>query len=316
MDRGTGNAAEWDAVNRAIPQASGRTHQNGASTKKPRGLSCKTQELREAILEAFAETDKPVTVRQMFYMMTVRGVVPKTEAQGYRPVQRQLVEMRRDGSIPYDWIADNTRWMRKPKTYDSLGDFLDLAARQYRQSVWAQSGQYGEIWCEKDALAGVIFPITSQYDVPLMVARGYSSESFVYGAACHMRNLKRPAFVCYLGDFDPSGWDMSEGLKDKLHDLGARMTFERLAVNPAQIEAWNLPERPSKTTDTRCKRFFQQFGDGCPSVELDAVPPDMLRTLVRDAIEKHLPAGLLEAVELEEQAARESLAAIAQDWKL
>jgi hypothetical protein len=34
---------------------------------------------------------------------------------------------------------------------------------------------YCEIWLEKDALAGVVYPITAKYDVPLMVARGYAS---------------------------------------------------------------------------------------------------------------------------------------------
>ena len=36
---------------------------------------------------------------------------------GCGKVQRMLVEMRRDGDLPYDWIADNTRWMRKPRTF-------------------------------------------------------------------------------------------------------------------------------------------------------------------------------------------------------
>jgi hypothetical protein len=35
---------------------------------------------------------------------------------------------------------------------------------------------YIEIWCEKDALAGVILPVSREYDVPLMVARGFSSD--------------------------------------------------------------------------------------------------------------------------------------------
>ena len=93
------------------------------STKK-RGPSKKTLILREAILDVFNEVDKPVTVRQMFYLLTSCGAVPKTETQGYRPVQRQLVLMRRERLIPYEWIADNTRWMRKPATYEGLGDFF------------------------------------------------------------------------------------------------------------------------------------------------------------------------------------------------
>ena len=34
---------------------------------------------------------------------------------------------------------------------------------------------YVEVWCEKDALAGVLMEETEVYDVPLMVAKGYSS---------------------------------------------------------------------------------------------------------------------------------------------
>jgi len=40
----------------------------GASTKK-RGPSKKTLKLREAILDVFNDVDKPVTVRQMFYLL-------------------------------------------------------------------------------------------------------------------------------------------------------------------------------------------------------------------------------------------------------
>ena len=42
---------------------------------------------------------------------------------------------------------------------------------------------YVEVWCEKDALAGVLLEETEPYDVPLMVAKGYSSISFLHSAA-------------------------------------------------------------------------------------------------------------------------------------
>ena len=85
-------------------------------------------------------------------------------------------------------------------------------------------------------------------------------------------------------------------------------------MNPQQIREWDLPSRPSKPTDTRCKSFFQQFGVRTESVELDAVHPDMLRMLVRDAIEQHLPDGLLESIEREEALAREVLNEISHNW--
>ena len=31
---------------------------------------------------------------------------------------------------------------------------------------------YVEVWLEKDALAGVLLPVTDRYDIPLMVSTG------------------------------------------------------------------------------------------------------------------------------------------------
>jgi hypothetical protein len=49
--------------------------------------------------------------------------------------------------------------------------------------------RYAEIWLEKDALAGGIYHITSKHDVPLMVARGYASLSFLHSAANAINDL-------------------------------------------------------------------------------------------------------------------------------
>jgi hypothetical protein len=80
--------------------------------------------------------------------------------------------------MPFDWIADNTRWMRKPRTFTSPEAAVQHTAEHYRRDLWADTEAYVEIWIEKDALAGVVIEITAEYDVPLMVARGYSSTPF------------------------------------------------------------------------------------------------------------------------------------------
>ena len=54
-------------------------------------------------------------------------------------------------------------------------------------------------------------------------------------------------------------------------------------MTPEQIADWNLPTRPTKTSDSRSKGF------GDISVELDAIEPDVLRGLVEEAISDHLP---------------------------
>src|SRR6266508_1427017 len=129
-------------------------------------------ELRRSRLYRIVEEIQPATVRQVFYQASVHGIVEKTEA-GYTKVQTDLVLMRRAGELPYDWLADNTRWQRKPRSFNDIEEALADTARLYRKSLWADADAYVEIWLEKDTLAGVIYPITALYDTALMVARGY-----------------------------------------------------------------------------------------------------------------------------------------------
>ena len=108
------------------------------------------------------------------------------------------------------------------------------------------------------------------YDVPLMVARGYASLSFLHSAAEYIGDLDVPAYIYHFGDFDPSGVNAGEKIEQTLREMApdAEIHFERIAVTPDQIAQWDLPTRPTKTTDSRSKGF------GDISVELDAIPPD------------------------------------------
>jgi hypothetical protein len=248
---------------------------------------------------------KPMTVRQVFYQATVHGIVEKSEA-GYTKVQTDLVKMRREGELPYHWLADNTRWQRKPNTFGSVEEALEETARLYRKSLWADAEAYVEVWLEKDALSGVIYPVTSKYDVPLMVARGYASLSFLHTAAEYIGGLDVPTYIYHLGDYDPSGVNAGEKIEQTLRELApdAEIHFERLAVDRLQIWAWNLPTRPTKTSDTRSKNF------GDISVELDAIRPDQLRGLVQGAIERHLPPEQFSILKIAEESERQLLASL------
>jgi hypothetical protein len=266
--------------------------------RRRRATKAEIEERRERLFEIVAAM-RPMTVRQVFYQATVRGLVEKAEA-GYTKVQTDLVQMRRAGRLPYDWLADNTRWERKPRSYDTIKAALDETARFYRKALWAEAEAYAEVWLEKDALAGVVLPITAQYDVPLMVARGYASLSFLHTAAEHIGALCVPAYIYHLGDFDPSGVNAGEKIKETLREMApaAEIHFERIAVTPAQIAAWDLPTRPTKASDSRSKGF------GEVSVELDAIEPDRLRALVRNAIEQQLPPAQFAVLKAAEESER------------
>ncbi|MGE3782056.1 MAG: hypothetical protein AB7H71_04860 [Alphaproteobacteria bacterium] len=250
----------------------------------------------------------PMTVRQVFYQTSVRGIVEKSET-GYNKVQNDLVLMRRAGELPYNWLSDSTRWQRKPRSFNGAEDALRETARLYRKALWAEADCYVEVWIEKDALAGVLYPITSMYDVPLMVARGYASLSFLQSAAEYIDEIDVPTYVYHLGDYDPSGVDAGEKIDETLRELApdAEIHFERIAVTPEQIRHWRLPTRPTKTSDTRAKGF------GEISVELDAIEPARLRRPVEVAIESHLPAHQYEVLKAAEESERSLLLDLISD---
>src|SRR5260370_2894092 len=116
---------------------------------------------RAQFLIAYANEHGPVTVRGLYYQAEVAELpgIDKTESS-YGKVQRQVLDLRRKGELSYECIADATRWMRKPKSYDSIEDALNATAQLYRRNLWRDSDTYVEVWCEKDALARVIFPVT------------------------------------------------------------------------------------------------------------------------------------------------------------
>jgi hypothetical protein len=263
-------------------------------------------QLREVMLD-IVERNRPMTVRQVFYALTVTNLIHKTEAEYNSVVVRLLTQMRRDGSLPYEWIADNTRWVRRPRTYRGIGDALERTAQLYRRSLWAEAPVDVEIWCEKDALAGVLMEETHVYDVRLMVSRGFSSDTYLQSAATEIKATGKPTYIYQFGDHDPSGvWiarKIEEGLRR--HAPEAEIHFERVAVRMEQIAAWNLPSRPTKQTDSRAKSFV---GD---SVELDAIPPLKLRELVRSCIERHVDQRAIEVLQIAEESERAFLLSLA-----
>jgi hypothetical protein len=142
--------------------------------------------------------------------------------------------------------------------------------------------------------------------VPLMVARGYSSISFLHSAAMAIKAKRKPAYIYHFGDLDPSGVDAARDIEAKLRRYApdAEIHFERPAVTREQVEEWNLPTRPTKTKDPRAKKFAN-----ATSVEVDAIPADKLRALVRECIERHVDQHQLSILRAAEKSERELLKA-------
>lgn len=292
--------------------------------------------IKAAIYDLLAE-EAPCTVRQCFYRLVSAGVIGKTEGEYKSTVVRLLGDMRRNHEIEFSWIADNTRWMRKPRSFSSLEVMLKHSADAYRRSVWDNQDCYVEVWLEKDALAGVLYEETETWDVPLMVTRGYPSLSFLYTAAEAIASQQKDVYLYYFGDHDPSGVDIPRKVEKDLRQFVAGIQFdemrsemglddfqfddipgfafdgsihfERVAVTPAQIQSMNLPTRPTKRTDSRAKNFIGE------SVEVDAIPPKVLRQIVSDCITQHVDQKAYDSLMYAEAGEREALTAVARQYE-
>jgi hypothetical protein len=265
---------------------------------------------RAEFLIAYSEEHAPVTVRQLYYQAEVQGLpgIDKDDL-GYAKVQQQVLNLRRAGRLDYENIADATRWMRKPRSFDSVEQALADTARLYRKNLWTDADTYVEVWCEKDALAGVILPVTSKYDVPLMVARGFASETFCYEAVAARGDDDRLYHVKYLGDFDRAGIDAARTLMEKLtrfaDEVGIEVVFDPIAVTMGQIERWGLPTRKPKRNSPADRNSPNDY-----CCELDAIPPDTMRDLVESAINEYIDQDQLRVLKVAEDSERELLRAL------
>ena len=282
-----------------------KTAYPACSIKRSRRSAAEIDIIREAILVVL-EAGFPMTLRQLFYKLVSTRVIPKTEAEYDNTVGRLVKEMRLSGQLPWRWITDNTRGQRKVRTSSSLEGALEDTARFYRRDIWDDQPEYVEIWCEKDAISGVLWPVVAEWHVPLMITRGYPSLSFMYETAATISAVNRRVHIAYLGDWDPSGLDIQRNVEERLREFAPEvdLDFRRLAVTPAQVREFGLLTRPTKTTDSRAKGFRGE------SVDVDAIDSNQLRGMVEEFIVGFVDQRRLAQLRIAETSERDILRAM------
>jgi hypothetical protein len=264
------------------------------------GFQQKTLPLAFVVTQA-ALDEQPLTVRRILYRVVSDNWLPSTDTKYYNQIKRVTRILREDGVVPFKWIVDHVRSTEKPSSWANLEDFAKTVQNAYRKDFWAQLPHYVHFFIEKDAAAGVVAPVTWEFDVPLSPIRGYVSLSFAHEIAMDWNAIKKPIFAYYLGDWDASGLDLERSLKDKLTRYCKRkFHWKRLGVNARDFAAFNLIPLKPKKTDSRYQRFVEEHGHKC--AEMDALPATELRKRVRRAIMYHIPRGEWERLQRIEEA--------------
>ncbi len=226
--------------------------------------------------------------------------------------------------MPWDWIADETRSIRAPEAWASADAGLAAFAATYRRDAWLSQPKWIEVWVESDSLAGTLVDVTWELGVRLFSGRGFASLTSLRLAAEQIAHRvaerDQPTAVIYLGDLDPSGWEASasarRGLERHLDDLGVdpgALDFERLAVEPNDVETYHLPTgAPPKWAGPGSKSWWRPDGPRLPfTVEAEAFEPDVLRDLVKQIILALADVDALERARKVEELERETLRNVA-----
>jgi hypothetical protein len=248
----------------------------------------------------------PMTVRQVYYQLVARQLIPNNRSQ-YQAVSTLLVDARKNGTVPWEWVEDRNRRPRTVNMWANLDDFILTVRSAYRRDVWQDQSHQVEAWLEKDALSGIFEDALRPYGVTLNVGRGYDGWDSIHNAAERIGDGDDTT-ILYFGDFDPSGEDMFRSLVERLAFLECEPTIIKCALTLEDIRRYNLPADLAKTTDSRHAAHVAKWGD--VSVELDALPPAVLRQRLIDEVVSRLDMPALEATRQQQADDRARLSAL------
>ncbi|QKZ20281.1 hypothetical protein [Streptomyces chartreusis] len=286
-------------------------------TYQPKTFKPATQRIIDTanrICAEYAAQGFDLTLRQLYYQFVARDLLPNRQSE-YKRLGVIINDARLAGQMDWDYIVDRTRNLRDLAHWDSPSHIIDAVATQYRTDRWAHQRHRVEVWVEKDALIGVIAKAAEAEDVPYFSCRGYTSQSELWGAAQRMIRYAKAGqkpVIIHLGDHDPSGVDMSRDIADRMALFDAAVKVHRIALTMDQVNLYNPPPNPAKTTDSRAGGYINRYGRS--SWELDALDPTTLDRLIRSTIGHHRNQGQWDYDTQAMNAQRSTLARVARKW--
>ena len=260
-------------------------------------------EVINSIIEDYQSQGYVLTLRQLYYQLVSRDVIPNKAAE-YSKLSTLLKEGRMGGVVDWNAIEDRVRKPSRPYWVHWVADALRDTVNQYMLDRMDDQDVYIEVWVEKDALSGVLKRVTNKYGINIMVNRWYSSASAMFDSFERFKdayNNDKSIVILYLGDYDPSGMDMIRDIRDRIKEFyewyknledashseyddysDMDFTVTPIALTREQITKYNPPPNPAKRTDPRSKWFIDEHGTS--SWEVDALKPEILNTILTDAI--------------------------------
>ncbi len=183
----------------------------------------------------------------------------------------------------------------------------------YSKNRWENQPVYLEVFIEKKALQGVFEKPCALARVALNPCKGYPSLTYLNDAAHRLQEASskgKECIILYYGDHDPSGDDIPRSIAENWNNMGlADFSLKRMMLTRSQVLEMDLPPAPTKTTDSRSASW-----NGLGQVELDAVEPKKLSSIVTKDIADHFDEGLYAQLKITEATEQVEFTSVMEDF--
>lgn len=251
------------------------------------------------------------TLRQIYYRLVSVGLIPHT-APTYRRLSAQLAQARREERFPD--LIDPLREVHVPPAWPDATAFLRAAPDWFALDRTAGQATALYVACEKDTLRAQLTGWLGEMGVPVLVVRGFGSQSYAQVVRDRTSRDPRRAVLLYVGDFDASGADIE---RDWVARTDCWSHVERVLLTHEQVREHDLPAAVGKAGDPRWPAFADRYGldPGRPvQWEVEALDPAELQRLVLAAVDRYVDRAVLADRIAREERQRGQLRTFISGW--
>ena len=290
------------------------------SLKVSRNLTSNYDDLVGAVKDVLERMEdyRPLTLRHIHYeLLNTAPLVSKKTGRNYSNIRddynilsRVVTKMRVNGVIPFAWITDNERDFKHNRGFANVDHYLEFELKRifdrYKRDLFSTQERYIAIVFEKWTIQSILDNVMIEYPMPVLYCKGGSGidPRYVLMSDWH-RNGRKPITLLFLSDLDPAGYRIQDtfagSLEKDFHknphtpyslsdaDLDNMKNY-RIGITPDQVEKHSLVTSVEvKDTDPEYKSYIERFnlkGGEAKAYELESMPPEILESEIRRAIEQ------------------------------